>query len=397
VYGDSATTTASSRYGRRQASDTDQTTIHGGDDSVSRSTYKYDTEILSNDPLNQQQQQQRNIRQQFTSSPPTDYENLANYHSGISSQRKVPITTQSRTITTKPLVVDEIETIETETRVECQVQRTHEIKESTTKTEPTGSPNAPKKVVTTTTITTTTTQSPENSSDEATRTTTPAKRILLNERPQYYDSTKTNASSITIRSPYESTYTPTNEIRQQTQTYRESGLHQHRYDSPQSDSLSYPLQPSTSARYEEEPIRIEETWFKPIQRDRSQDSLLQSPSSRSNIRTLSAGPRTLEVTSLSPQTQVTFGKYTPNEIIAIVRVPELSDGKGVRSSPITSTTIRHGTSEPELYARAKQEEEQRSKLHYQRVHAASYRPPPISQEYQQRQSRSRTGKLKKKN
>ncbi|CAF4985852.1 unnamed protein product, partial [Rotaria sp. Silwood1] len=56
--------------------------------------------------------------------PPSDYENIANYHSGLSSQRKVPITTQSRTIMTKPLVVDEIETIETETRVECQVQRT---------------------------------------------------------------------------------------------------------------------------------------------------------------------------------------------------------------------------------------------------------------------------------
>ncbi|CAF4683904.1 unnamed protein product, partial [Rotaria magnacalcarata] len=40
IYGDSVTTTLSSRYGRRQASDTDQTTIHGGDDSVSRSTYR---------------------------------------------------------------------------------------------------------------------------------------------------------------------------------------------------------------------------------------------------------------------------------------------------------------------------------------------------------------------
>ncbi|CAF5144273.1 unnamed protein product, partial [Rotaria socialis] len=74
-----------------------------------------------------------------------------------------------------------------------------------------------------------------------------------------------------------------------------------------------------------EPIRVEETWFKPIQRDRSQDSLLQSSTSRSNVRTLSAGPRNMEITSLSPQNQVTFGKYTPNEIIAIVRVPELSN------------------------------------------------------------------------
>src|SRR6202034_711042 len=93
---------------------------------------------------------------------------------------------------------------------------------------------------------------------------------------------------------------------------------------------------------------------------------------------------------LSPQDQVTFGKYTPNEIIAIVRVPELSKGTDVRSSP----TIRHGASEPEIYTRAKQEEEQqRSKLHYQRVHAASYRPPPITQDYQQRQGRPRAGKF----
>jgi len=190
VYLDSATT-ASSRYGRRQTSDTDQTTIHGGDDSVSRSTYKYETEILSSDQPNQQQ---RHIRRQITSSPPSDYENIANYHSGISSQRKVPITTHSRSILTKPLVVDEIETIETETRVECQVQRTHEIKESTTKTEGASSPNAPKKIVTTTTTTTTTTaptiRSPESSSDEATRTITPSKRVLLHERPQYYDLSK---------------------------------------------------------------------------------------------------------------------------------------------------------------------------------------------------------------
>lgn len=153
-------------------------------------------------------------------------------------------------------------------------------------------------------------------------------------------------------------------------------------------------------RQEEDLIRIEETGFKPIQRDRSHDSLLQSPSSRSNIRTLSAGPRSVEITSLSPQNQVTFGNYTPSEIIAIVRVPELSKNGNARqspSSPPTTSTIRHGTSEPELYRRAKQEEEeqqqQRSRLHYQRVHAASYRPPPppINQEYQQRQGRSRTG------
>ncbi|CAF4150987.1 unnamed protein product, partial [Rotaria sp. Silwood2] len=393
IYGDSVSATISSRYGRRQASDTDQTTIHGGDDSVSRSTYKYDTEIIPTDQFNQQKQQTRNIRRQVTSTPPSEYENLANYHSGLSSQRKVPITTQSRTIMTKPLVVDEIETIETETRVECQVQRTHEIKESTTKTEQTGSSNAPKKIITTTTTTTTTTaapivRSPECSSDEASRTITPSKRVLVNDRTHYYDSTKSNASRP------ESIYTPTNEIRQQTQTYRESGFHQHRYDSPQSDSLSYPIPPppittkTTTRIQEEEPVRIEETWFKPIQRDRSQDSLLQGSSSRSNIRTLSSGPpRTMEITSLSPQSQVTFGKYTPNEIIAIVRVPELSNGVGMKSSP---TTIKHGISEPELNARIKREEEQqRSKLHYERIDSTSYRPSTINQDYQQRQSRSR--------
>jgi hypothetical protein len=198
IYGDSVTTTLSSRYGRRQASDTDQTTTHGGDDSVSRSTSKYDTEIISSDLFNQPKQQPRKIQRHTAGSPPTDYETIANYHSGVSSQRKIPITTQSRTIMTKPLVVDEIETIETETCVECQVQRTHEIKESTTKTEPTGSSSAPKTVITTTTTTTTTTgapiiRSPETSSDE-----TSSKRILLNDRTNYYDLTKSNASPIPI-------------------------------------------------------------------------------------------------------------------------------------------------------------------------------------------------------
>ncbi|CAM2717941.1 unnamed protein product [Rotaria socialis] len=421
IYGDSVTTTLSSRYGRRQASDTDQTTIHGGDDSVSRSIYRYDTEIISPDqynqlkqqpqPQQQQQQQQplqpaRAIRRQITATPPSDYENIANYHSGISSQRKVPITTQSRTILTRPLIVDEIETIETETRVECQVQRTHEIKESTTTTERSGSPSAPKKVTTTTTTTTTTTaappiRSPETSSDEASRVVTPAKRFLLNDRTHYYESAKANASPIPIRSPLESTYTPTNEIRQQIQTFRDNNFQQHRYDSPQSDTISYQL-PSTATTtttkktvIREEPIRVEETWFKPIQRDRSQDSLLQSSTSRSNVRTLSAGPRNMEITSLSPQNQVTFGKYTPNEIIAIVRVPELSNGNSMRPSPIAST-IRHGISEPELNARVKQqqqeeEENQLAKLQYERIYSSNYRPSTIiNQDYQQRQSRSRT-------
>ncbi|CAF5184398.1 unnamed protein product, partial [Rotaria magnacalcarata] len=274
-----------------------------------------------------------------------------------------------------------------------------------------GSPSAPKKVITTTTTTTTTTaappiRSPETSSDETSRVVTPAKRLLLNDQTHYYESAKSNASPIPIRSPLESTYTPTNEIRQQIQTFRDNNFQQRRYDSPQSDTISYQI-PSTATTttttatktvLQEEPIRVEETWFKPIQRDRSQDSLLQSSTSRSNARTLSAGPRNMEITSLSPQNQVTFGKYTPNEIIAIVRVPELSNGNSMRPSPIAST-IRHGISEPELNARVKQqqqqqqqqqEEDQRAKLQYERIYSSNYRPSTIKQDYQQRQSRSRT-------
>lgn len=194
AYADSPTTTPSlsARYGRRQTSDTDQTTIHGGDDSVSRSTQKYETEIVSNEPSTS-----RYVRRQITRSPPSEYENIANYHSGMNAPRKVPITTQSRSlISTKPLVIDEYETVETETRVECQIQRTHEIKESTTRTEGTGSPHTPKKVVTTTTTTTTTTRSPETSSDEAIRTLTPSRRVLVNERPQYQETIRTNGKSL---------------------------------------------------------------------------------------------------------------------------------------------------------------------------------------------------------
>ena len=103
----------------------------------------------------------------------------------------------------------------------------------------------------------------------------------------------------------------------------------------------------------------------------------------------------MEVTSLSHPSQVTFGKYSPNEILAIVRVPELSSDDAAahsRSPPIASSraNIRHGISEPELHTRAKQDED-RSRLHYQRVSASSYRPPSISETYQQRQSRSRNG------
>lgn len=140
---------------------------------------------------------------------------------------------------------------------------------------------------------------------------------------------------------------------------------------------------------EEDSIRVEETLFKPIQRDRSHDSLLPSPTSRSNVRTLSAGPRTMEITSFSPQNQVTFGKYTPNEIIAIVRVPELAN-RTPQLSQSSHTALRHVGSEPELNHRARQEEE-RGKLHYQRVHATSYNPPTSNQDYSARQSRSRPG------
>ncbi|CAF4939319.1 unnamed protein product, partial [Rotaria socialis] len=75
----------------------------------------------------------------------------------------------------KPLIVDEIETIETETHVECQIKRTNEIKESI-KTERTTSPSSPPKK-----LSTTLTRSTYSSSDE----TTPNKRGSLNERPKY--------------------------------------------------------------------------------------------------------------------------------------------------------------------------------------------------------------------
>jgi hypothetical protein len=140
----------------------------------------------------------------------------------------------------------------------------------------------------------------------------------------------------------------------------------------------------------EEPARDEETWFKPIEHDLSRDNLRYTSTSRSDIRTSSADPRSMEVVSLSPRNHVTFGKHSPSEIIAIVRVPEFENGK-TSSPPITSSsTIRHGTSEADLYTRAKQEEE-RSRLHYQRVHATSYRPPLTGEGYLQRQSRSRAG------
>ena len=287
AYADS--TIISSPYGRRQTSDIDQTTTQNIDESISRSTYQYNREIPPTQ-YQQQHQQQRTVRRQLTNSPPTEYEHLTSYQSRLDSYSKVPITTQSRTI--KPLVVDEYETVETKTQVDCQVQRTNEIKESTT-TERIGSPS--RKILT---ITTTATASTSHSPDE----TASARRVLLNERPQYYGSPK------------------------------------------------------------------DERRFQPIQRDHSQGDVPRSS--------------TMEVTSLSPTDQIKFGKKSPNEIVAVVRVPELS-----------KPPIYHGTSESNIYEKSRVGgEDDRSRLHYQRVHATSYRPPIIPQVYQSRQSRSRYGK-----
>jgi len=285
VYIDSTTT--SSPYARRQISDADQTTGQNVDEFISRSTYKYDRENLPS-----QQQPQRTVRRQLTNSPPADYETLTSYHSRMDAHSKVPIATQSRSV--KPLLIDEVETIETQTKVEYNVQRTNELEEST-KTEPMTGPS--RKILTTTTT-------------RISNETTPAKRVLLDDRPQYFESTK------------------------------------------------------------------EETQFQPIKRDYSQEDLHYSPSSR----TYSGGPYTMEVKSLSPRNQITFGKSSPNEIIAVVTVPELSKGG-----------IRHGTSESNLYEKTRQKEE-RPRLHYQRVQATSYSPPPITPNYQERLDRSRIGK-----
>jgi hypothetical protein len=168
VYITSTGSGVGSPYTRRKIPNTDQT-IQGIDDSIPRSTYRYDTEIPSGEPINQQQ---RTVRRQITGSSPIDYRH------GLDTQGKVPITTQSRSI--KPLVVDEIETIETETRVECQVQRTRETNEST-KTDRTASPTIlPKK-----TLTTITSHSTHNLSEEK----PPPKRVFIRERPQYYEPT----------------------------------------------------------------------------------------------------------------------------------------------------------------------------------------------------------------
>lgn len=269
--------TTRSPYTQRYISNTEQITTPNIDESVARSTYKYDRDILPN----QQQYQQRTVRRQLTNTPPTEYETLTNYQTRIDTNGKVPITTQSRTI--KPLIVDEIETIETETNVHCDVQRTNELKEST-KSERISSP-------TKTILTTTTRISNE---------TTPAKRVLLNERPQYYQSPR------------------------------------------------------------------EERRFQPIERNYSSITPTQK----------------MEITSLSPRNQITFDKSSPNEMVAVVRIPEVS----------SNTYIRHGTSETNLYEKSKQDERERPHLHYQRVSASSYRPPLVAPSYQPQEARSRLGK-----
>ena len=82
-----------------------------------------------------------------------------------------------------------------------------------------------------------------------------------------------------------------------------------------------------------------------------------------------------------------FGKQSPNEIVAIVRVPELTYNKNVKTN--TLSRLRYGASEPELNKESKQDEH--SRLHYQRVHASSYLPPLMDRNYRQRQSRSGIG------
>ncbi|CAF1095725.1 unnamed protein product [Adineta ricciae] len=181
VYIATTGTGSSSPYARRQVSDLD--------DSPLRSTYQYESErFATTEPDNQQ----RTVRRQITRSGQTGYENPTLYRQGFDAQNKVHISTQSRVV--KPLVVDEIETIETETQVECQVQRKHEVNE-TTRTEPVpsllGSPQR--------------TRPTYNLSDEK----TPSKRVFIQEKPQYYEPVPINDED-SIRSSHSNiqTYTP---------------------------------------------------------------------------------------------------------------------------------------------------------------------------------------------
>ena len=169
--------TSNSTYDQRQSPDTDQARSRHDNDFMSRSTLQYSVDSNSSEP---EHHQQRSARRQVTSSSPTDYEPLANYQSGLNAQAKVSITTQSRS--RKPLIVDEIETIETETHIECKIQRTNETEESTSRSARANSAfTAPKKSLSTTSLW------PGHTTEES----SPSKRVILNDRPQYYESLST--------------------------------------------------------------------------------------------------------------------------------------------------------------------------------------------------------------
>lgn len=157
---------SSSPYAHRQVSDLDRSPV--------RSTYKYDAERFSSESLNQHPPP-RTARRQLTHAPQADYESPSMYRSGPDLRTKVPITTQSRSV--KPFVVDEIETIETETKVECQVQRTHETSESIRTDPGAGHLTSPQR-----------SRSTYDLNDEK----TPAKRVLIQEPPRYYEPARSN-------------------------------------------------------------------------------------------------------------------------------------------------------------------------------------------------------------
>ena len=260
-----STPRATSQYSRRQTPPLSE--------SLSQSTYKTGTDSATNESIYQHPTQSRTVRRQIAGSPPNEYESLTSFRSGSQLQGKVPITTESRS--RKPLVVDEVETVETETRVECQVARTNESEETSTPR---------KKIVT----------KPTPSARSPSEDLISSRRVLLNERPQYYESYQTRGT--TLLSSFVTIYLAV------------------RLDSSLSESIPNP----STRELEDPPIRVEETWFKPIKSDRRQQ--------QSSTPTFHTSSRTLQVTSLSPESQVVFGKHSANEIIAIVRIPEWSRG-----------------------------------------------------------------------
>ena len=165
---------ATSQSSRRQTPDVTVRNTPSPAESLSKSIYKHETENATSEPLYQHPNQLRTARRQISTSPPNEYENLTSFRSGGQLQGKVPITTESRS--RKPLVVDEVETIETETRVECQVQRTNE-------SEQTSSPAR--------TVLTKPSPSPRSPSEDLIS----SKRVLLNDRPQYYESIETRGET----------------------------------------------------------------------------------------------------------------------------------------------------------------------------------------------------------